>query len=136
MKYLSLISLLLGAILMNACENVEGVQTVYDQAEGKWTITSTEFLTSTILGDGSTLTFDNCSTPPCTGQDYKASDNTTGTFTYQFDAIENLLIINDPSSDGGNYNDTFDILNFTETNLRITSGSLLGLNVTIEMEKR
>ncbi|MFK7796635.1 MAG: hypothetical protein AB8E82_04215 [Aureispira sp.] len=136
MKYLSIALLFFGAILMNACENAEGLQTVYDKAEGTWRITSTEFLTSTIPGDGSTLTFDNCSSPPCAGQDYKASDATTGAFTYEFDEVENLLIINDPSQDGGNYNDTFDILNFTATNLRITSGSLFGLNVTIEMDKQ
>lgn len=136
MRYLSIALLLLGTMLMNACENTNGIQTSYDKVEGTWRITSTEFLTSIIPGDGSTLTFYNCAMPPCTGQDYKASDTTTGTFTYEFDEVENLLIINDLVQSGGNYNDTFDILNFTENNLRITSSSLFGLNVTIEMDKR
>ena len=101
--------------------------------EGKWTITSQEILTTVIPGDGSYLTFDACSST-CSGVDYKAGDNTSGTFTYTLNEEATLLTIADTSADGGNWGATWDVLELSETDLRITATTPFG-NVLVELSK-
>ncbi len=73
-----------------------------------------------IPGDGSTLSFENCDEPPCNGQDYEATDKTTGTFTYKFIEEDSKIVIVDVDENGGNYNTTWSVLDFESDLLRIT----------------
>ena len=101
--------------------------------EGKWTITSQEILTQVIPGDGSYLQFNACSSS-CSGVDYKVSDTTTGTFTYVLNDEGTVITIVDQSSDGGNWDATWDVLELTESDFRITATTILG-NLKVEMSK-
>lgn len=94
--------------------------------EGKWTIVSTEILGAEVAGGGSYLQFDACDNGTCTGSDHKASDNTTGTFTYELSDDRTELVIVDNSSDGGNYNYTWDIIDFTDNRLSMVADTFLG----------
>jgi len=119
-------------IVLSGCKKEE-VLTPQEMLEGKWTITSQELLGNTTPGDGSYLTFDPCS-PTCSGTDFKASDTTTGTFTYILNDEATQIVISDTLSAGGNYNFTWDILELTEKRFRMTTSTFLG-NLKIEMSK-
>jgi len=119
-------------MLLTDCKKEEP-PTPKEMLEGKWTITSQELLTVVAPGDGSYLTFNACSST-CNGTDYKASDASTGTFTYTMDDDATEIVINDTISAGGNYNYTWDILELTEEKFRITTTTFLG-NLKIEMSK-
>jgi hypothetical protein len=101
--------------------------------EGKWTITSQEILTSVVPGDGSYLQFNACSST-CSGVDSKASDTTSGTFIYDMNPEGTSIVIDDTSSNGGSWSGTWDILELTETEFRITGSTLFG-NFKVEMSK-
>lgn len=121
------------AILATAsCEKEEAL-TPAQMIEGKWTITSQEILTTEVPGDGSYLQFSVCP-GTCSGVDYKASDTTSGSFTYILNEEGTLLTIDDQSTDGGSWNATWDVLELTENNFRITTTTILG-NLKVEMAK-
>ena len=115
-----------------ACEKEEAL-TPAQLIEGKWTITSQEILTTVIPGDGSYLQFSDCSST-CSGIDYKASDTTSGSFTYVLNADGTLITIDDQSSDGGSWSGEWDILELTESKFRFTATTILG-NLKVEMSK-
>ena len=115
-----------------SCEKEE-VLTPAQMLEGKWTITSQEILTTEVPGDGSYLEFSACP-GTCSGVDYKASDTTSGSFTYILNEEGTLLTIDDQSTDGGSWNATWDVLELTENNFRITTTTILG-NLKVEMSK-
>jgi len=120
------------AIVMIGC-NKEEPLTPAQMLEGQWTIDSQEILTVVAPGDGSYLTFNACSST-CDGVDFKASDTTTGSFTYTLNEEGTLLTINDGSSDGGNWDATWDVLELTENSLRITATTIFG-NMLVELSK-
>lgn len=111
----------------------EELLTPAQMIEGKWTITSQEIFTQVTSGDGSYLQFNACSSS-CSGVDFKASDSTTGSFSYDLNDAGTLITINDNSSDGGSWDATWDILELTETSFRITATTIFG-NLKVEMTK-
>lgn len=117
-----------------SCDKEEEKPIIEPSLEGKWIITSSEILGSTAPGDGSYLKFDACIDTGCNGIDFKASDTTTGDFTYVLSQDETILEINDQNSDGGNYNYTWDILELSNTDLRIIANTTFG-TLKIEMIK-
>ena len=125
--------ILAALILFGAASCQKTNLTPAEMLEGKWIIDSQEILATVQAGDGSYLTFAACS-PTCSGTDYKASNQTTGSFTYSIDSEATQLTIVDQTNDGGNYNYVWDILELTDTDLRITTSTILG-NLKIEMTK-
>ncbi len=119
------------AVVLLACK--KEVISPQEMLEGKWIITSQEILGVTVPGDGSYLIFNACS-QTCTGTDYKASDSSSGTFDYILNEEATQIAIVDTMSAGGGYNYTWDILELTETNFRMTTVTILG-NLKIEMAK-
>jgi len=108
---------------------------VYEKISGTWTITKMNMLGAEIPGDGSTLTFEYCDEPPCTGVDYEAAEGTSGTFTYEFSENEQKVFIIDEDAHGGNYNTTWDILDFESRKLRMTGDFSIFGSMLMEMSK-
>ncbi len=133
MKAIKITSLAVFALLLVAACKKKNQPTPQEMLEGKWIIQSQEWLTYTVPGDGSYLQFNACSSS-CSGVDYKASDTTSGTFTYVLNEEATLLTITDNSSDGGSWGAAWDILELTENDLRITGSTPFG-NVKVEMTK-
>ena len=125
------IVLIVVSFIFSACINK--AETPHEMLVGKWIITSQEILGITAPGDGSWLQFNDCSTS-CNGTDYMAGDQSTGSFTYVMDDDATTITISDSMNEGGYYNYTFDILELTKTNFRITTSTILG-NLKIEMTK-
>lgn len=121
------------AILATVGCKKEEPATPAQMIEGKWTITSQEILTTTIPGDGSYLQFNACSSS-CSGVDFKASDTTTGSFSYVLNNEGTIITIDDQSTAGGSWNATWDVLELTESKFRITATTILG-NLKVEMSK-
>ena len=128
-KFICISILLL--IVISGCNKEE--LTSQKMLEAKWIITSLEILATTTPGNGSYLIFNSCSSP-CTGVDYSASDSTSGTFTYVLNDDATQIVITDTMNAGGNYNFTWDILDLTTSQLKITTSTLLG-NLKIVMSK-
>ncbi len=133
MKNLKIISIAFAliAIAFVGCNKDE--ITPQEMLEGKWIIQSSEILTVVVPGDGSYLQFNPLSTD-YTGVDYKASDTTSGTFTYALNSDASVLTIVDGTSDGGSYNGSWDVLELTETNFRIVGNTIFG-SLKMEMTK-
>lgn len=110
-------------------------ENVYEQISGTWVIDEVNMFGTDIQGDGSSLTFTKCDEPPCTGQDYKASGETTGTFTYQFIENDSKILIVDEDEKGGNYNASWSILEFENGNLRMTGEFGVFGNMQLMMSK-
>jgi len=108
---------------------------VYARISGEWTIYNMNMLAADIPGDGSTLTFDYCDEPPCTGKDYKASDGTTGTFTYEFSEDEQKIFLTDDDPNGGNYNTTWNVLELEKSKLRMVGDFSIFGSMLLEMSK-
>lgn len=130
MKYLYY--LLIVALGIVSCKKDES-NSPENQIEGKWVIYNQEVLGSSVPGDGSYLTFSGGLSG--TGTDYKASDSTTGQFTYVMDEEATQIEIVDTMSDGGNYNYTFDILQLDAERFRFTANTGLFGDLLIEMNK-
>ena len=130
---------LLTVVLLSGCdltsEEDEEPANVYAKIEGTWTIRSMNLLGADIPGDGSTLTFNFCDEPPCTGQDYDASEQTTGEFTYEFTENDTKIVIVDDDPKGGNYNTTWDVLDLKSSELRMTGDFSIFGSMLIEMNK-
>ncbi len=101
--------------------------------EGKWMVSNSNIAGSDIPGDGSYLDSTACASS-CIGVDFKASDTTSGVFTYTLNEEGTVLNINDSSSDGGSWNAEWDVLELNESTLKITAGTLLG-NLTVTFAK-
>lgn len=130
MKYLY--SLLIVALGFVSCKKDES-NLPENQIEGKWIIYNQEILGSSVPGNGSYLTFSGGLSG--TGTDYKASDSTTGQFTYAMDEEATQIEIVDTMSEGGNYNYTFDILQLDGDRFRFTANTGLFGDLLIEMNK-
>lgn len=124
---------------INACdltsEEDEAPANVYEKISGTWTINQMNMLGMNIPGDGSTLTFEFCDQPPCTGQDYEASGETTGTFTYEFVENDTKIVIIDEDENGGNYNTTWSVLDFGTQELRMSGDFSIFGSMLLEMSK-
>ncbi len=120
------------ATTFTACKKTEEA-TPQQNLIGKWTITSSELLGSVVPGDGSYLVFSGDGVSG-SGSDHKASDNSTGTFTYTMNSDATSIVIADTMSAGGSYNGTWDILELTDDKFRITATTILG-NLKVEMAK-
>ena len=114
--------LLLGAVValgLASCEVEE------PSLEGKWMVDSQTVFGLTVEGGGSYLQFDGCSSE-CTGVDYDAGDRDSGTFTYEMNEDKTSLKIVDESNEGGNWNGTWEVLTFTDSELSLTANSIFG----------
>jgi hypothetical protein len=116
-------------------EEDEAPASASEMVKGTWTISSMNMFGVDIPGDGSTLTFGDCVDGVCTGQDYEASDGTTGTFTYELTDNDTKIVILDEDPNGGNYNTTWDILDLESKNLRMTGDFSIFGTMLIEMNK-
>lgn len=119
-------------LVLTGCKK-EDPLTPQQMFEGKWIIQSQEMLGSVVPGDGSYLIFNACSSS-CDGVEYKAGDQTTGTIAYSLNSEATVLSITDNSADGGSWDADWDILELTETDLRIITSTAFG-NVKVEMTK-
>ena len=124
---------LLVVVTSFGCKKEEAEPTAEELVAGKWTIDSSELLATVVPGDGSYLQFDACASS-CSGVDFKASDTTSGTFTYIINEEATLLSITDTLSEGGSWTGEWDILELTETDFRITGTTILG-SMKVEMSK-
>lgn len=129
---LTVVLLGFATVLMVGC-NKEEPLTPAQMLEGQWTIDSQEILTVVVPGDGSYLQFNACSST-CDGVDFKAGDTTTGAFTYTLNEAGTILTIDDNSADGGSWDATWDVLDLTESSLRITANTIFG-NMLVELSK-
>lgn len=108
------------AILSSGCGKEEA-RAPEESLVGRWEFKSVELKAGSGPGDGSYLEFGPCSSGVCTGTDYLASNKTTSTFTWRLEADGRKLTIEDPSPDGGYYNNTWEILDFSEASFRMTA---------------
>jgi hypothetical protein len=134
MKIFKIIGVIAAVTLVLVSCKKEEPPTPQDMLEGKWIIQSQEILATVIPGDGSYLQFNACSAT-CSGVDYMASDTTSGTFTYTLNEAGTIISIVDNSADGGSWTAEWDVLELTETDLRITASTILG-NLKVEMTKQ
>ena len=127
------IILLLAVIALgaSACKK----QGPYEKIEGTWLVASVTLLGATVEGDGSSITFNACETPPCPGSDYKKSDNTTGMITYEFLDEASILAIVDTSNLGGNNHAEWDVSAFTATRLTLSADAGIFGTVSMKLEK-
>lgn len=129
-----LFSLLTALLLLTAGCNTEDDPTPADNISGKWIVQSSEILGATVPGDGSYLVFNACAGTNCTGEDFNASDGTSGTISYDLSDDATTIAISDSSSDGGNFDFTWDILELTETDFRMVTNTIFG-SLKMEMVK-
>ncbi|MEJ2003378.1 MAG: hypothetical protein P8X57_00085 [Cyclobacteriaceae bacterium] len=127
----------LAALAFTGCSDSE--ELIVDENEriiGKWTVDSQTLLEVNVPGDGSWLSFDGCETGDCSGIDYMASDETSGTFSYSFGADKTTLVLvdNDPEA-GGNYSGEWTIDEFTNNMLVISLDTGLFGVTTITLKK-
>ena len=108
----------------------------YEKIDGTWKITSSEIFGTSIPGDGSTISFVECDTPPCPGSDYLASDGTTSNITYEFLNDDDILAIVDTTGNGGSYNAEWDVGTFTKSRLTLSAdaGFFGPFKMTLEKE--
>lgn len=137
MKQLSILFIGL-LILASSCkkedeEELAPPQTPQERLVGVWIIDNTNFLANDFPGDGSYLQFNSCS-GDCSGEDHDASDPSTGAFTYTLNG-EASIAISDTMTEGGNYNATWDILTFTDSELRMTA-EFFWAPMIVEMSKQ
>jgi len=104
--------------------------------EGTWEVTNTEALAISNISanNGNRLSFSSCESL-CEGSDYTNADQSTGTFTYTYDQVDNAIIIIDNSEVGLNYSGTWFILDLSATNLRMTNETSLFGNVILQFKR-
>ena len=136
MKLLKTFALLLVISSLFSCEVTEEEEEVQPNKTltGKWVITNTNLLGTDIPEDGSYLSFSECSNSNCSGVDYKASDNSSSTFTYTKNAEISIVIDDSNTSKGGNYNGIWAIQSFSTNKLVLKKTTLFG-NMIITLKK-
>lgn len=110
-------------------------KSAYEKLDGTWEVEEITLWGATAPGDGSTLSFTDCSSPPCPGTDYDGTNKTTGTFTYELLDDDKTLSITDTSSLGGSLDADWDVGTLTKSTLRITASTLLG-DLTYKFSKK
>ena len=131
--YKTFILLLMVSFVIFSCKKNVPL-TPQEKLEGKWIVTNSNILGANISGDGSYLTFNTYSSTGSSGIDSNASDHSTGIFTYGLNESATILTIADNSVNGGSWNAAWDVLELTETQLKITSSTILG-NLTVIYNK-
>ncbi len=118
-----LLMLSLVAVAFTGCDSSGEEELIVDENErivGKWTVDSQTLFEVEVDGDGSWISFDGCDGNSCSGTDYMASDQSSGTFSYSFNADKTKLILVDDDPDaGGNYSGEWTIDEFTNNTLII-----------------
>jgi len=129
LKFLLSIVLLLCIFSCDVEEEVEGL-------EGTWEVTNTEALAISNISanNGNRLSFSSCESL-CEGSDYMDADQSTGTFTYTYDKVDNAIIIIDNSEVGLNYSGTWFIIDLNDTSLRMTNETSLFGNVILQFKR-
>lgn len=94
-----------------------------NKIQGKWLINSIEIPGMIVGGDGSYLIFMG-GTQNCQGSDYSAVDKNYGSFNYDFSPDGTVLTIVDTSFVGGNYNYSYNIIEMTDDNLKMSAITL------------
>ncbi len=141
MKRFNYFLILLGLTMIGftSCSESDSEELIVDVNErivGKWMVDSQTLFEVNVPGDGSWLTFDGCATGDCTGTDYMASDESTGTFSYIFGTDNSTLIIEDnDSQQGGSYSGEWTIEQFTNNKLVISIDTGLFGVTTITLKK-
>ena len=124
---------------LSGCSSSEEEELIVDENEriiGKWMVDSQTLFEVNVPGDGSWLTFNGCESGDCTGTDFMASDETSGTFSYAFGQDKTTLIFEDNDSDaGGNYSGEWTIEQFTNSTLVISIDTGLFGVTTITLKK-
>lgn len=124
MKKVLLLGAIISATIFTSCEVEEATE---KSLTGQWGLQSSVLLGQTVPGDDSYLQFEECGTTECSGIDFKASDGSESTFTYVMSNDESTITINDANaSEGGNWNGTWDVLRFSETELHISQTTIFG----------
>lgn len=131
MKYLKLSCVV--AVLFSSCKKDDDKKTPAELIVGKWVVYNTVLLAQDVPGDDSYLVFNSCG-GTCSGTDFRASDTTSGSFTYVLNEEGSYLAITDTTFAGGSYNGTWDVLEIGDDRLRITITTILG-DLKIEMNK-
>jgi hypothetical protein len=119
-------------------EEVDPSVTEYERIEGTWIIESQSLLGADVPGDGSSLTFNFCGVDTaCDGIDYLASDETSGTFSFSFNADKSKIIFEDNDAEAGGYYDgEWTIDEFTSTSLTISVDTGIFGVTTLELRKQ
>jgi len=137
MKVLKTLTLLLMTSFMFSCEKTED-EVAPDASDktlvGLWIISNTNFSGSDIPGDDSYLSFSDCDSSSCSGVDYKASNETSSTFTYTLNGEVSIDIVDNDTSKGGNYNGVWDIQEYTISKLVLKKATMFG-DMIITFEK-
>ena len=110
------------SLTFTSCKKEEE-KTVSEKIAGHWA-TGNQYLQNNLVAssDGSYLEFN----AGAAGVDHKASDNSTGTFTWALQNEDSQILFADTTSVGGFWNGTYDIVSITETKLVIKATSILG----------
>ena len=125
MKTKILLSILITlGIMLSSCTKED---TLKDEKtlKGKWVIKTSIILGMEFSGNGDYLKFNECS-DVCSGEDYESTNKTTGLFTYEMSTDEKTLIIDDIMDEGGNWDGTWNVDEFTYTSLKISKNTFLG----------
>ncbi|MEW6467846.1 MAG: hypothetical protein AB1458_02930 [Bacteroidota bacterium] len=114
--------LLAFTLTISSCKKEEE-KTTAEKMEGQW-MTGNQYIQNSQVAsaDGSYLTFNSNGT----GIDHKASDNSTGTFTWSLQNNETQILFSDTTSTGGFWNGTYELVSISETRMVIKTTSILG----------
>jgi hypothetical protein len=110
-----------------ACKKTEAVPPE-DMITGKWVVDEAEVLGATADGDGSYIVFDQCAGlgVESTGSDYSADDSISGPLSYVLSEDLSTLTITDTAGSGDNWDATWDILELSNSRLRMITNSIFG----------
>lgn len=113
-----------------ACKKVDPHEAIV----GTWEVEHT-YINGTELDGPGSMTFEDCSTPPCPGTSSEFTNNTTGEISWELSEDAKKLSIVDTVTGGGAWNGTFDVETLTEKRLTMSSPSILG-ELKVEFAKK
>lgn len=135
MKRKFLFTVIMGlSVLLSSCEKEPIEEKLEKTITGKWIVKSGIAFGTNIPGDGSYLKFNECS-DVCSGEDYEATNQTSGLIIYELSQDEKTLNIEDIMDEGGNWNGKWNVISFTNTYLEISMNTLFG-PVTFKLNKQ
>lgn len=89
---------------------------------GKWKSKTSYIGDVELPGDGSYIKFNECS-DFCSGEDYEATNQTSGIFIYELSSDQKTIIIDDIMDEGGSWNGTWEVVKLTHNYLEISTNS-------------
>ena len=122
--YLLPIAIITLSLAFTSCKKEDTPEkTVSEKIAGHWA-TGNQYLQNNLVAtsDGSYLEFN----ANAAGVDHKASDNSTGAFTWHLQNTDTQILFADTTNVGGFWNGTYDIVSITDTKLVIKATSILG----------